>query len=369
VLIYTYAATAFSLAGYNSYYNIKPTVLYMTGDNPAGNPRLESNVLFLSGHGNADHMSFNYNQKDEDYATGIIQGEYWESPNSGYKYAGIEDYDMSSVELVVFAGCNTAKGSDNITKDVVENGAGAAIGWTESVSAGSHSNWLERFVDELAAGSTVARAKQYADSFTYLDGDVKKGNIYGDDSLTLSEAVAKSLKNIELDSTKLQSNEIKEERKVEFEKGLKFNGKARRESDNLISILSNEDASFSLNNYKIVFSESKNEKIVDYIKLIDGYETNAGFTVFIKDAVVTDIYKNNVEKCNQNSEIKVPKIGEKEILEKVYNELSLKYEVIEQSGNLMYDVNTKQFNYVVLTDYIVNEDESLGRNEYSIAVK
>lgn len=68
----TYAATAFSLTGYSSYYNIQPTVSYMIGDNPLGNARLENNIIFLSGHGNKDHMSFNYKKKDGNHATGVI---------------------------------------------------------------------------------------------------------------------------------------------------------------------------------------------------------------------------------------------------------------------------------------------------------
>lgn len=85
--------------------------------------------------------------------------------------------------------------------------------------------------------------------------------------------------------------------------------------------------------------------------------------------MVTDIYKNSIEKCNEKMKIKKPNINEKKILEKVFNELSLEYEVIEQSGKLVYDVNTQQFNYVVLTDYIVNEDGTLGRSEYSFEIK
>jgi len=369
----TYAATAFSLAGYSSYYNIKPTVSYMTGNNPAGNPRLESNVLFFSGHGNTDHMSFNYKKSGGNYATGIIQGNYWESPTTGYKYAGVEDYNMGSVELVVFGGCNTAKGSDNITNDVVQNGASAAIGWTASVSASSHSYWLERFVDELAAGSTVAQAKQYADSFNYNDSNVRNGYIYGDTSLKLSNAVASNLKNVQIvasvDFVELQNSEKTKNRKVEIEKELRINSMKSVESGDLISLLNSEDASFSLDNYKIVEIESENSKIIEFIKLIDGCETNSGFTVFVKDELVTDIYKNNIEKCNEKTEIKKPSINEKKILEEVFNEVSLQYQVIEQNGKLVYDVNTQQFNYVVLTDYIVNEDGTLGRSEICYEVK
>ena len=68
----------------------------------------------------------------------------------------------SNQKLITFAGCNTAGGgdknggsgstSDNITKRVVDQGADAAVGWTTTVSAGSHTNWLKRYNNSLAGG-------------------------------------------------------------------------------------------------------------------------------------------------------------------------------------------------------------------------
>lgn len=53
------ASTVFALAGYKSYYSIKPTVSYMRGENPAGGRRIGSDILFYSGHGNNQCVSFN----------------------------------------------------------------------------------------------------------------------------------------------------------------------------------------------------------------------------------------------------------------------------------------------------------------------
>lgn len=106
----TYSATVFSMAGYKSYYSTAPTVSYMLGNSPSGKPRLESNIIFLSGHGNHNHMHFNYLQSGGNYATGIIQGNHRVSETSGYEYAGINDYNMNNVELAILAGCQTASG-------------------------------------------------------------------------------------------------------------------------------------------------------------------------------------------------------------------------------------------------------------------
>ena len=79
-----------------------------------------------------------------------------------------------------FAGCNTAGGdsknggsgasTDSITKRVVDQGAEAAIGWTTTVSAGSHTNWLKRYNNALADGKSVSQAINAANSYIYLPG-------------------------------------------------------------------------------------------------------------------------------------------------------------------------------------------------------
>ena len=123
------AANIFGKLGYTSYYNVKPTVNYMKGNAPNGSRRLGCEIVFLSGHGNSQLMSFNYKRKGGDYGTGIIQGRDWKSKDTGYTYAGVKDCNMSKTKLFVLAGCQTAKGSNNITRDVVKNGADSAVGW------------------------------------------------------------------------------------------------------------------------------------------------------------------------------------------------------------------------------------------------
>lgn len=103
-------------------------------------------------------------------------------------------------KLITFAGCNTAGGNkdgsssssdSNITKRAVDRGADAAVGWTTTVSAGSHTNWLKRYNDALAEGETLSQAISHANSYIYLPGSgVKNVKYYGSGSLTITSTNA-----------------------------------------------------------------------------------------------------------------------------------------------------------------------------------
>lgn len=109
----------------------------------------------------------------------------------------------SNQKLITFAGCNTAGGddknggsgstSDSITKRVVDQGADAAVGWTTTVSAGSHTNWLKRYNNFLADGKTVSQAINDANSYIYLPGSgVKNVKYYGNGNLTITSSKSAS---------------------------------------------------------------------------------------------------------------------------------------------------------------------------------
>ena len=92
-------------------------------------------------------------------------------------------------KLITFAACNTAKGSSNISKRAVNKGAKVAVGWTTSVSAGSHKNWLRRYNTALGSGKTVAQAINSANSYTYLPGSgVKNVKYYGDGTIKIRQS-------------------------------------------------------------------------------------------------------------------------------------------------------------------------------------
>ena len=63
----TTACDLYAIAGYSSYYSTQPTVSVMRGSFSNGIKRIQSDILFFSGHGSYTHMAFNYNGNGGNY--------------------------------------------------------------------------------------------------------------------------------------------------------------------------------------------------------------------------------------------------------------------------------------------------------------
>ena len=337
----TYAADMFAISGYKSYYNIKPTVEYFKGKAPNNVRRLGSEVVFFSGHGSSSRMIFNYKRKGGKFATGICRGRNTES--GGYDLAGIEDCDMSRTKLMVFAGCNTASDYDNITYDATKHGVDCAIGWTKTVEAKSHSKWLKRFVERLAAGYTVKGAKDYANTFDYDDKNVKSAYLYGKIATKIcggKEAYIKKnsqcendRKNVGLSDKKVNINDFLDA--LEYDR-------------------------------QVSFMENVGEGVIDFKATIDGININMGYTALVNNGIITDVYGE----INWSTYMKIkesfrcPKITSEylnRIKQKEKNKLNMNMRVVSQEYELIYDVNNDKFEIEIFTDYILGDTNTYGR--------
>lgn len=222
---------------------------------------LQADVLFLSGHGNENVLSFGDTFKFECQST---------TSNSNY----INIWNTAQYQsIITFAGCNTAGGdkegsstsTSSITERAVDQGAGVAVGWTTTVSAGSHTNWLKRYNDALAAGQTVSQAIATANSYIYVPGSgVKNVVYYGDGSITLDSIGSRSaVYAFDAPSTLSRNNlEILNEIKD--------------------LALNNLDG-FTTDTFVGYVYEADNGFIVDAYFKCDGAITNSGITIQIDD--------------------------------------------------------------------------------------
>ncbi|MBS4024334.1 MAG: hypothetical protein KGZ96_01520 [Clostridia bacterium] len=379
----TSAATDFSLAGYSSYYNTMPTYQYMRGNNPVGTPRMESSILFFSGHANYDNMAFNYQKKGGDYATGVYWDYNYDSSTTGYKYAGIKSYAMTKVKLITFGGCKTALGTDNIAKRAVNLGAKATVGWPESIAASSHSQWLSKYTDKLGTGGTVKQAVDYANSFSYSDSLVKNAIIYGDSALkikiatatatSLSSTVAEPTLDQSKDGEAVKGNEdielkIKQDelkRKKFISQEIKFDFNNLNYDQIADYIVDNIDKTFDLNNYNINLVNRKDGSgVIDLMQQVGEFKTTSGYTILIDDNKVQSVYNNKINK-GINKTIKT--VTQKQIDEAkkvALEQLSDDYTMINQSGLKFFDIEKEKFYYIVFTEYQVNGTNSLGKIAY-----
>lgn len=98
----TNACDLYAIAGYTSNYTTEPTVSIMRGNFQDGTKRIQSDILFFSGHGNTNSVVFNFKNKGGNYKTGVYNSEDWTSTSSGYGYVGLKG-NMGSVKLITLA--------------------------------------------------------------------------------------------------------------------------------------------------------------------------------------------------------------------------------------------------------------------------
>ncbi|SHK60910.1 hypothetical protein [Paramaledivibacter caminithermalis] len=378
------AATDFGIAGYISYYNIKPIYQYLRGDNPNTNdPRMESEILFFSGHGNYQCVSFNYKKKG-DYKTGIYYGKDYDNSSTGYKYAGIKSYHMSKVDLATFAACKTADGSDNITKRVVSEGADTAVGWKKSVGATSHTKWLGRYTNELARGKIVQEAVDYANSFSYTDNNVKSVIIEGNKNLKIKLSdISFSKINVQNDSVGKDEVYLKNINKKEINKikhktynvkqNLEFNVK-KANCNSIIDYIKDEiDSEFDIDDYNIYLTNTnKNRAVIDFIYKIGGFETNNSYTVLIKNSKAKKIFHNTIENevkseiKNNIMNIKTNNLNAKAVEQKIEDN---DYTIEEQESKYYYDLQTNKVYMIILTTLKHKPTKTFVKSEYFYEIK
>lgn len=196
------ASSAYANAGYTAVTITSPTKSSFTTD------YLQADILFLSGHGDKDTLSFGSDVKFV-CQSGTVSGNYinlWRT--------------VQYQRIITLAGCNTALSGGttedgvvipdrNITRRAWLQGAGAAVGWSSPVAADSHTNWLKRYNDALAAGKTVGEAIDKANSYIYFpNSGVKNVVLYGDENIKISSTSSQSVERVFDEPSMLSVNNL-----------------------------------------------------------------------------------------------------------------------------------------------------------------
>lgn len=276
----TNACDLYAIAGYTSNYTTEPTVSIMRGNFQDGTKRIQSDILFFSGHGNTNSVVFNFKNKGGNYKTGVYNSEDWTSTSSGYGYVGLKG-NMGSVKLITLAACETASGTNNITRYAKDQGADAAVGWTTTVGASSHTKWLARYNDKLATGSTVYAAISYANSFSYSDNAVKNAYVYGNGNITI-----KRTRSAAYAAEEANLHEIATEKAlVANSNGLNINA--------VTAMLEKSVDNFDSTCFKpVTHQNGEDYYTVDYIQMVNGFETNSCITVLIQNNTIDKVIDN-----------------------------------------------------------------------------
>lgn len=356
----TNACDLYAIAGYTSNYTTEPTVSIMRGNFQDGTKRIQSDILFFSGHGNTNSVVFNFKNKGGNYKTGVYNSEDWTSTSSGYGYVGLKG-NMGSVKLITLAACETASGTNNITRYAKDQGADAAVGWTTTVGASSHTKWLARYNDKLATGSTVYAAISYANSFSYSDNAVKNAYVYGNGNITI-----KRTRSAAYAAEEANLHEIATEKAlVANSNGLNINA--------VTAMLEKSVDNFDSTCFKpVTHKNGEDYYTVDYIQMVNGFETNSCITVLIQNNTIDKVIDNRHD-INVKSPMLTSKSGmassvfsaENIMLEaRELTERATSKTVKDQTGNFHFDVETGKLQYIVLTTYYFDGTDALGVDEY-----
>lgn len=258
-------ADYWAVSGYHSYYNIDPTYDYVSSAN-----RLNSDILYFSSHGSQNQLSL---------LNGIkLTSGY---SNSARNQVGILDYSLTNNRVVIYDACETAKGSSNLCTATYAQGAAAVLGWPKSVYAADSYSWMKRFADYASRGYSLNKSIEHADSYTdYLDNAVIKSHIlYGDGEQDIQL-------NWRQAGSAFEQDEIR--REVALHDEISYS--------QITMAIKEINPDFNESNYRVSVSENEslNTMTVDYVEIVNGFITNSGYTVRVKNGVVEKIFDNTL---------------------------------------------------------------------------
>ena len=265
----------YALAGYTSRYSCNPSTTKLQ-QSFHGTKLMESDIIMLSGHGNAGGIYFNSEGQG-----GIF--EFWVTNNqSANGCIIVQNYNMNNVKLFIFDGCETAAGNTNVARTVVNRGAKAGLGWTVSVGVDCMYEWKNKFNNCIALGYTIQAAINYANSFNYGDNTCKNYRLYGNGDLVLKHASSSSASElmtqmnytatVKRPATKLRYDLIEDKTAIE-------------------NVLKNTFSNYAFADLQLdVARQDGGRATVTAIEKVGEYCTDNAYVLFYEDGKITEIF-------------------------------------------------------------------------------
>lgn len=268
---------SYGLMGYNSYYSTSgANASILAGKFNNGTKRLESDIVFLTGHGAWDSI-------DTTASGGLRIGD-----TSTFKYVGTNDFDWEKVKLAIFLACETGQETNyeeiNLAYNVFKksNWKITSLGWHQRITDKSAISWIDNFNSKLETGANVDSAISYANSKSYADNRVKDIAFYGEPNLVLRKT--RSISSINIDESNIKY----------ITEDIFFDG---QDVTPIINLLENNFGKLDINNYKVdIFTHSKENQFytIDFTYLIDDIYTNSSYTAIVNEGKVVQISNNSV---------------------------------------------------------------------------
>ena len=256
---------------------------------------------------------------------------------------GIGQWDLSTVDLMVFAACATAFENNVVTplpKQAVQNGVRTSVGWRQRIYSDSLQPFVENFLVALKSGMTINDAINQAKSFPYGDSRIYDVAIFGLANAKVSLPSSYTTKSMTIQ----KENDILKEYDVETLNST--------EISDIVNFIKNEiNISFDINDYII-------EKIDNIIRLVyapSNIRTNNIYTAILNENKVEKIYSHIEEDFETLNTIistkqKLDTSTENQIKQNLLND-STKEITIYQDG---YKLENHELKYYILYDVTSN---------------
>ena len=306
---------------------------------------ITSPISILVGHGDTGHVYLG----DRIISTG--SSNVWDDTTSTPEHLtpkrrlkmGIGQWDLSTVDLMVFAACATAFENNVVTplpKQAVQNGVRTSVGWRQRIYSDSLQPFVENFLVALKSGMTINDAINQAKSFPYGDSRIYDVAIFGLANAKVSLPSSYTTKSMTIQ----KENDILKEYDVETLNST--------EISDIVNFIKNEiNISFDINDYII-------EKIDNIIRLVyapSNIRTNNIYTAILNENKVEKIYSHIEEDFETLNTIistkqKLDTSTENQIKQNLLND-STKEITIYQDG---YKLENHELKYYILYDVTSN---------------
>ncbi len=359
------AHSAYKNMGLNSFMIDSPTVTNITAEHTHNKPFLESGIIYFNGHATSNNMNF---------GNVLITKKNTISKTE----VGIGYYDNTKTAFVEFAGCNTASGTNNITKYTSDQGARITMGWTSDLNRASFVNWNKRFNSKIKDKTTsVNDAAKSASNHIYLNNNVKNYRTYGSANYNpwyfIQWDTIASLGDLEAlnsDDSLIEKTNIV--------------GKIKKYvKDDVLLITTNYikskiNTNFNVSNYKIEIN-GNDTKYIDYILYYDDIRTNIGYTFSIEESGKITFHDNmnNISESEafnritkyleqrKNQIINYSSIDRNLLLNAKKSDLIADNEIINQIKYFDFDTNSEYY-VVEVKDTTVNGAIDIIEYRYEI---
>lgn len=334
------ACDYYAISGYTSRYTCNPNLTKKRASY-SGTKLLESDIVFILGHGSKEGIHMNSLNQGGEYDFWVTTEDYKTNPIL------IESYNMNNVKLFVLAGCETAKGYSNITSAVYNDGAGASLGWEDEVLAVSMYAWVNRFNNCIALGYTVAGAISYANSFNYDDNRCKDNYLYGNGSQVLKRSSAAS-------ATANNMNMIERDNTVMRVSNASIETQNLNDNATIEQIIKSSYQDFFFDDFEIDIAEHDGGEVtLTVVEKVNGFFTQNAYVLFYKNGKITEIYDRTVNKNSVSAmraqTLALQTINQQEAFSLAAEEISEEYTIVGQRGKAMFDVETGEKYYLVFT--------------------